>query len=134
MAYTAIEREASENRRAKLMALIVLAAVSFLSPVLEMAMTGQVETFSTYGLVETAVSLVVLFWWYHLDKADHGYQAGKLMNGGVLLLAVIALPIYFVRSRGWKRGARTIALAAVFLGATFALSELGERLGAVFTS
>jgi hypothetical protein len=98
-----------------------------------MAMTGRVETFSGYGLAETALSLVLLFWWYHLDKADHGYHAGKLMNAGVLLLAVIALPIYFVRSRGWKRGARAIVIAALFLGATFLLSELGERLGAFFT-
>ena len=97
-------------------------------------MTGRVELFSGYGLAETALSLVLLFWWYHLDKADHNYQAGKLMNAGVLLLAVVALPIYFVRSRGWKRGARAIGVAALFLGATFLLSEVGERLGAVFTS
>ena len=60
-------------------------------------MTGQVETLSAYGLAETAASLVLLFWWYHLDKAEHDYAAGRLMNAGVLLMAVIALPIYFVR-------------------------------------
>jgi len=128
-----IERDTRVTRRAKAAALIILAAVSLLSPTLERAMTGRVEMFSGYGLAETAVSLVLLFWWYHLDKADHDYQAGKLMNAGVLLLAVIALPIYFIRSRGWRRGARTIALAALFLGATFVLSELGERLGAALT-
>ena len=121
------------HRRAKAAALIALAAVSFLSPALERAMTGRVEMLSGYGLAETALSLVLLFCWYHLDKADHDYQAGKLMNAGVLLLAVIALPIYFVRSRGWKRGARAFVVAALFLGATFLLSELGERLGALFT-
>jgi hypothetical protein len=56
------------------------------------------------------------------------------MNAGVLLLAVAALPIYFIRSRGWRRGARAIALAALFLGATFALGEAGERLGTFLTS
>ena len=126
--------EISVNRRAKAAALMVLAAISLLSPALEMALTGRVEMFSTYGLLETAVSLVVLFWWYHLDKADHNYEAGKLMNAGVLLLAVVALPIYFVRSRGWRQGARAIVLAAVFLAATFVLGEIGERLGGVFTS
>ena len=99
-----------------------------------MAITGRVEMFSAYGLAETAVSLVVLFWWYHLDKAEHNYQAGRLMNAGVLLLAVAALPIYFIRSRGWRRGARAIVLAALFLGATFVLGELGERLGTLLTS
>jgi hypothetical protein len=134
IAIDGLQRETSANRRARAAALIVLAALSFLSPALEMAITGRVDTFSSFGLVETAVSLVVLFWWYHLDKADHDYHAGKLMNAGVLLLAVIALPIYFIRSRGWQRGARAIVVAALFLGATFALSELGERLGALLTS
>jgi hypothetical protein len=122
------------NRRAKTAALGLLAALSLLSPALEMAITGRVEMFSSYGLAETAASLVLLFWWYHLDKAEHNYQAGRLMNAGVLLLAVAALPIYFIRSRGWRRGARAIALAALFLGATFVLSEVGERLGTLLTS
>src|SRR2546423_1115268 len=122
------------NRGAKSSALALLAALSLLSPALEMAITGRVEMFSSYGLAETAVSLVLLFWWYHLDKADHDYQAGRLMNAGVLLLALVALPIYFVRSRGWRRGARASALAALFLGATFVLGELGERFGTLLRS
>jgi membrane-associated PAP2 superfamily phosphatase len=84
-------------------------------------------------VAETLASLVLLFWWYHLDKEEHAYQAGKLMNAGVLVLAVAALPVYFIRSRGWKRGTRTLAMAVVFLAATLALGEMGERLGAFLT-
>ena len=87
--------------KAKTLALVLMAALSFASPLVEMAMTGAVETLSAYGLAETAVSLVLLFWWYHLDKVEHDYAAGRLMNAGVLVMAVIALPIYFVRTRGW---------------------------------
>ncbi|HET7362717.1 MAG TPA: hypothetical protein VFJ70_04000 [Burkholderiales bacterium] len=120
--------------RPKALALIALAAISFVAPLAERWATGRVEPFSTYGLVEMAVSLVVLFWWYHVDKAEHAYRAGKLMNSGVLLLAVIALPVYFIRSRGWQRGMRTTALALLFLGVTLALGEAGEWLGAALTS
>jgi hypothetical protein len=120
------------NTPAKRAALILLALISLVSPALETAMTGRVEVFSAFGLVETALSLVLLFWWYHVDKAEHGYQAAKLMNAGVLLVAVVALPVYFVRSRGWKRGVRAIVLAALFLGATLVLGELGERAGGLF--
>ena len=115
-------------------ALIVLALLSFISPLVERIATGRVEMFSAFGLVETAIGLVVLFWWYHLDKAEHGYRAGPLMNGGVLLVAIIALPVYFIRSRGWKRGAVTTGLAALFFGATLALAELGEWLGSLVTT
>ena len=117
-------------KRPKAALLLGLAAISFIAPLVEQAATGHVEPFSNYGLAETAVSLVLIFWWYHLDKAEHAYQAGKLMNAGVLVLAVVALPIYFIRSRGWKQGTRTIALALVFLGATLVLGEAGEWLGA----
>jgi len=112
----------------------VLAVLSLVSPMVEVLATGHVETFSSYGLAETLVSLVVLFWWYHLDKAEQNYSAGKLMNAGMLLVAAVALPIYFIRSRGWKRGARAIGVAALFVAGTLALGELGERLGAALTS
>ena len=113
----------------KTLALVLLAVLSFVSPLAEMLATGGVEMLSTFGLVETAISVVLLFWWYHVDKAERDYAAGRLMNAGVLVLAAIALPVYFVRSRGWKRGGITTALAAAFLLLTLVLGEAGERLG-----
>ncbi|HYR35702.1 MAG TPA: hypothetical protein VEQ87_15535 [Burkholderiales bacterium] len=118
----------------KRLALVVLAALSFVCPAIERAVTGQVELLSNFGLAEIALSLVALFWWYHLDKADHHYRSGTLMNSGMLLLAAVAVPIYLIRSRGWKRGAIAVAVAAVYLAGTFVLSDLGERLGAALTS
>src|SRR5436853_5998257 len=116
--------------RGKAAALLTMAALSFICPVIERAMTGHVELLSGYGLAETGITLIALFWWFHLDKAEHGYRAGKLMNAGMLVVAAIALPIYLIRSRGWQRGARAIAAALVFLGLTFGLGEAGEWLGA----
>jgi hypothetical protein len=112
----------------------LLAAISFISPLAERLATGRVEALSTFGLAETVVSLVVLFWWYHLDKQQRNYQAGKLMNAGVLVAAVIALPIYFIRTRGWRGGAIASAVGAAFIGVTYVLGELGERLGAAFAA
>src|SRR5256885_11817478 len=103
----------------KAAALVTLAAISFVMPAVERAMTGHVELLSGYGLAETGLTLIALFWWFHLDKAEHNYRAGKLMNAGVLIFAAIALPIYFVRSRGWKQGGIAIVAALAFLGATF---------------
>jgi hypothetical protein len=120
--------------RAKAAALVTLGGISLAMPAIERAMTGRVEMLSTYGLVETVLSLIALFWWFHLDKAEHDYRASKLMNAGVLIFAAIALPIYFVRSRGWKRGGIAIAWALAFLCVMFALEEAGEWLGARLTS
>ena len=113
----------------KMLALVLLALLSFTSPLAEMLVTGRVEMLSSFGLAETLASIVLLFWWYHLDKAEHRYEAGRLMNAGVLVLAAIALPVYFVRSRGWKRGGIAIGLAGAFLVLTYLLGEAGEWLG-----
>ena len=115
--------------RPKTIALVAMAVLSFASPLAEMLLTGAVDAFSTFGLISTLVSLVLLFWWYHLDKEERGYGSGRLMNAGILVAAVIAFPIYFVRTRGWKRGARAIGIAAAFLLVTFLLGELGEWIG-----
>jgi hypothetical protein len=52
----------------------------------------------------------------------------------MLLAAIVALPIYFVRTRGWRRGAHAIALAAAFVLLTFLLGEAGEWLGSRFAA
>ena len=114
--------------------LIILAALSFASPLLERAVTGRVEMLSNFGWAEMLLSLIVFFCWYHLDKAEYDYRAGRLMNAGMLVLAALALPIYLIRSRGWKRGGRAIGVALAFLAGTLLLAELGERLGAALTS
>lgn len=113
----------------KAAALAALGAISFVMPAIESAMTGRVEMLSSYGLVETALSIIALFWWFHLDKAEHDYRAGKLLNAGVLVFAALALPIYLVRSRGWKRGGMAILWALVFLGVMLLLETAGEWLG-----
>lgn len=103
--------------------------MSFAGPILEVLVTGRVEDFGRFEIAETFVALALVFWWYHVDKRSRDYRAGPLMNGGVLAAAVIALPIYFVRTRGWKRGALATLAAAAFFGITLALGELGEWLG-----
>ena len=117
--------------RQKRAALAALALIAFAGPLVEQWASGGVEAFSRYDMAVTLLSLPFLFWWYHVDKHEHGYRAGVLMNGGVLAAAIVALPIYFVRSRGWKRGLFTAALAALFFGGLLLLGEAGERVGAL---
>jgi hypothetical protein len=115
-------------------ALVLLGLVSLATPLLEAWFTGRVEPFSKFDLAGTFLSIPLIFFWYHLDKREHGYHAGPLMNVGVVALSIVALPIYFIRSRGWKRGAITMLLAGAFLAVTLALGEVGERIGAALAS
>ena len=117
----------------KTMALILLGVVSLVGPFAEMLATGRVEALSKFDLATTIVSIPLIFWWYHVDKREHGYEAGPLMNVGILAVAVVALPVYFVRTRGWKRGATATLLALVVFLILLGLSELGERIGELCT-
>jgi hypothetical protein len=116
----------------KTIALILLGVVSLVAPFVEMVVTGQVEPLSKFDLAATVIELPLIFWWYHVDKREHGYRAGPLMNAGIIAVCVVALPIYLIRSRGWKRGIIATLLAGVVLAATFALAELGEWSGGLF--
>jgi len=116
----------------KTIALILLGVVSLVGPFVEMLATGKIDDFSKFGIATIVVVLVLVFWWYHVDKREHDYQAGRLMNAGILLLAIVAFPIYFVRTRGWKRGAFATLLALGVFAILLGLGELGEWIGEFF--
>ena len=92
--------------KAKHRALLMLAVVSFLIPMGQwLILKRRVEPWSTIELAQVALTTYAIYWWYVLDKRERGFRAGPLQNIGVIFLNIVALPIYFVRSRGWKRGA-----------------------------
>jgi hypothetical protein len=113
----------------KIIALALLGAIVLLAPIVEGLVTGRVESMSPYDIAGTVLSLVPLYWWYHVDKAEHRYRAGALMNVGIGLVAIVALPIYLVRSRGWRRGTQAIAIGAALTGVLYLLEWLGEWMG-----
>jgi hypothetical protein len=115
--------------RVKVYALAILAVISLVVPMLEMVMTGKVEELGTFALVQNLLSIPPIFWWYHVDKAQKGYRAGPLMNVGVVAVAILALPVYFIRSRGWKRGSFSIVKGIVVVAAITLLGMLGEWIG-----
>jgi hypothetical protein len=120
--------------RVKVYALAILAVISLLVPLVEVVVTGRTEDLGTYALVQNLLSIAPIFWWYHVDKAEKQYRAGPLMNAGVVALAIIALPVYFIRSRGWKRGSISIVKGVVVVAAITLLGMLGEAIGKAMTS
>ena len=112
--------------RVQAWALALVAVISLVMPVLEMLLTGRVEELGKFALVQNLLSIPPIFWWYHVDKAEHDYRAGPLMNGGMLLAIVIAMPVYFVRSRGWKGGAMATVVAIGVFALLLGLGEAAE--------
>jgi len=121
--------QGSELNRRKRYALALLAAITLATPIVETLMTGRVEPFSNFDLGGSFLSLLPIYWWYHLDKDQTGYRAGRVLNVGVAALAIVALPVYFVRSRGWKRGGIICLYALGAVGVLYLLEALGEFIG-----
>jgi hypothetical protein len=72
------------------------------------------------------VTLTLLsFAWYRMDSEQIGYRRSVWLNVGVLALAVVALPYYFFRSRGAKRGFIAVGLFILLLLGYWALETAG---------
>jgi len=67
------------------------------------------------------VGVFLLFVWFRLDSDERSYRRSALLNVGVIALAVVVLPYYFFRSRGFARG---LAASVLFLVAGLMYSLL----------
>jgi hypothetical protein len=118
----------------KAYALALLAAISLLGPLVEVLATGKIEPYSRFEMAEIFLSIAPIYWWYYVDKAQMNFRAGPIQNAGVIALAIVALPVYFIRSRGWKRGGLYILMMAGVLAVSLGLEELGEGIGTAIAS
>ncbi|HSH12519.1 MAG TPA: hypothetical protein VLA15_02180, partial [Desulfurivibrionaceae bacterium] len=100
----------------------------------ESALTGRVEPFGKFELVESLLSIMPLYWWYYLDKEERRFRTGVFQNLAVIGVAAIGLPVYFIRCRGWKDGAIATAWAFGVWGALMGLGLFGEKLGLLLTA
>ncbi len=90
---------------AKACALGILALISLLGPVLEIAIAGRVNPTGKFAIAEAVLSTLPIYYWYYIDKQQRRFRTGVLQNAGVIGVSVIAMSVYFFRSRGWKRAA-----------------------------
>ena len=92
--------------------LSALAVASFVSGALDQYFYPG-DQFPPTALAFTVVGIFLIFAWYRLDSNQVGYRRSPWLNVGVIALAIVALPFYFFRSRGAKRG--TIATGMMLL-------------------
>ena len=104
--------------RGKSRTLLAMLCVSVLGGILWVFTDTQSGEKGLY-LVETlALSLLILRWCY-LDGLQRDYRFGLVLGLTIVGLAVIGVPIYFLRSRG-LRGFVALSVAfLVFLGLCF---------------
>ena len=95
--------------------LLALVLASFASGAIDQYFYPGVP-FPPTAILGAIVIVLLMFSWYRIDAMQIGYKRSPWLNVGVIGLGILALPYYFFRSRGAKRGAiATVAMLLFFL-------------------
>ena len=96
---------------------LMLLAISTVVPFLEVAVSRRpLGSYGSVTLVDTLLFIIALYWWYVVDRQERDFRAGGWQNMGIIFFAVVGLPVYLFRSRGFLRGlVATIVAFSVFI-------------------
>jgi len=81
--------------------------------------------YGAYNFSINIGTILIIFIWYRLDAAEIGYRASPMLNIMVVGATLLALPYYFFRSRGTKKGG---IFLVIFIAALF-LYGIADRVG-----
>ncbi len=71
---------------------------------------------SLMNIVISIPWIALILWWCLIDAEQHDHWMGKFMRIGLILLPIVAFPIYIFKTRGIA-GFKTLLLAVLFLSA-----------------
>jgi hypothetical protein len=101
-------------------------ALGFIDGVTAMLMyPGQVLPPSSFAI--DVVVLFIVFVWYRRDSDRRDYKRSLLSSAMVIGLGIVALPYYFFRTRGFRRGALATLIFLLIATGYNVLSYLGQR-------
>jgi hypothetical protein len=98
-------------------ALVLLGALSFLTGITIVLFHEHPGLDQVTTVVFMLLALVVIFWWYVQDTNALQYKRTTILNVCIIAIGFIALPYYFFRSRGFRKGAvATAYFLIIFIG------------------
>jgi hypothetical protein len=101
-------------------------ALGFVDGVTAMLMfPGQLLPPSSFAI--EVVVLLITFAWYRLDSDSRDYKRSLLSSAMVIGAGIFALPYYFFRTRGLRRGALATLIFLLIATGYGALSYLGQH-------
>jgi hypothetical protein len=110
----------------RVLALLPLAAFFF--GCLEYGPARGPEPGSVLSTIHAVSSLAIVGAWFLMDARARGYRASIALKAAMLVITVVALPYYLVRSRGAASGLKALAWAVL----VFATTMIAYRLGSWF--
>lgn len=74
------------------------------------------------------LSVVVPYVWFYKDSAERGFARTSAWSAGIILLSIVAVPIYLFKSRPPGKRLKAIALALGTLILSILLPAIGAAL------
>ncbi len=84
------------------------------------------QVISPVDIAFMLVGVFLVFLWYRFDTDLMRYRRSPLLNVAVVALGLIALPYYFLRSRGFVRGSLASLVFLLLVVAYSLLQMAGE--------
>ena len=112
-----------KSRKLIVLALIMLAGFS---DGVAHQLTGASEAFGRSDILFSVIATLLVFAWYRFDSDERSYRRTPFLSVAVVALAVLALPYYFFKSRGFARGSVAVCLFIVCCGAYLVLQNAGQ--------
>ena len=110
-----------------LIILFTMFAIGFVN----VATTGRLSVPQPWNITERLLLVSLIYWWYHTDKTLRAYRTGPLLNMGVVVLFIVAIPVYLFRSRETRQGIKALLIFFVFAAVAIAALVAGVAVGNV---
>ena len=117
------------RKRNRLILLLIWAAVSGF---LDGAVSVDWET--AILLLDAIVFAILVIQWTYFDAAELGFRLSRYFIPLMVICPgpILVMPVYFIKSRGWRRGLAACGLALAFMllqfGISFAVLFLATQL------
>ena len=115
------------TKKAKILCLLGMLALVVVVGVLEQITpdTRDVDQLLTIGTA--VIEIILINVWCQYDSWERSYTIGKPLRLLIIFFAAIGVPVYLLRTRGW-RGLVSIVLVAVFAGLLMLAEELAVEV------
>lgn len=87
--------------------------ISFLTVPFEYLLLDK-PFYQQYLIISTLVILFIMFAWFVTDAKETGIKPSIWLKIGVIFIALIFIPYYLVKYKGWNRSYKSFALFFAF--------------------
>jgi hypothetical protein len=108
----------------KLITLVLILLAGFADGVSHQ-LTAPSDAFGPSDIVFTVIATLLIFMWYRFDSDEKSYRRTPFLSVAIVAVSFVALPYYFWKSRGFRRGSVAVGLFIVCCATYLVLQNAG---------